>query len=117
MSSAGSPENCPSPVMHDGLLYSATNSGFLTVSEAKSGKQVYRQRLPLGTTYSSVTLGGGLMYILDLQGKAIVFKPGRTFERVATNNLEGTGSCPSFAGGHLYVRGTRNLYCVSADAK
>jgi hypothetical protein len=42
-----------------------------------------------------------------------VFKPGRKFERVATNQLEGTGSCPVFAGDQLYLRGRRNLYCLS----
>jgi hypothetical protein len=48
-----------------------------------------------------------------MQGKAVVFKPGRAFERVAVNQLEGTGCCPVFAGDHLYVRGRRNLYCLS----
>src|SRR5262249_13727159 len=35
----------PSPLVHDGLLYGVTTSGFLEVIDAKTGKQVYRQRL------------------------------------------------------------------------
>jgi hypothetical protein len=93
-----------------------TTSGYLNVTEVKSGKRVYRQRLGLGQVYSSVTLAGGLLYVFDTRGKAVVFKPGRRFERVAVNELEGTGSCPVFAGEHLYLRGRRNLYCVSSKA-
>jgi outer membrane protein assembly factor BamB len=117
-SGAGSSEkhHLPSPVVHDGLLYGVTTSGFLDVQDMKTGKRLYRQRLPVSQVYSSITLAGGLLYVFDLRGKAVVFKPGRRFERVAVNDLEGTGSCPVFAGDHLYVRGRENLYCVSNKA-
>lgn len=108
----GRERKLPSPVVHDGLLYSVNTSGILEVVEAKSGKSVYRQRLPLGQIYSSVALAGGLLYVFDLEGKCVVFKPGRKYELVSSNRLEGTGSCPVFAGEHLYVRGRQNLYCL-----
>jgi outer membrane protein assembly factor BamB len=118
-SSDGSRERhqLPSPLAHDGLLYAATTSGFLNVVDLQTGKEVYRQRLGLGQVYSSVTLAGNLLYVVDLRGKSVVFKPGRKFERISTNELEGTGSCPVFAGEHLYLRGTRNLYCLSSSSK
>ncbi len=112
----GEKHHLPSPVLHAGLLYGVTTSGILQVIDAKTGKRAYRQRLPIGQVYSSVTLAGGLLYVFDLQGKAVVFKPGRSYERVAVNQLEGTGSCPTFADDHLYVRGRQNLYCLSAKA-
>jgi hypothetical protein len=31
------------------------------------------------------------------------------------NELEGTGSCPVFAGEHLYVRGRQTLYCLGVE--
>jgi outer membrane protein assembly factor BamB len=104
----------PSPLVHDGLVYGVTTNGFLNVLDAKDGETIYRQRLGLGEVYSSVTLAGGLLYVLDTRGKAVVLRPGRKFQRVATNELEGTGACPVFAGEHLYVRGRQNLYCVSS---
>jgi outer membrane protein assembly factor BamB len=111
---SGERHHLPSPLVHDGLLYGATTSGFLEVVDVKSGQRVYRQRLGVGQVYSSVTLAGEWLYVLDLRGKAVVFKPGRSFERVALNDLEGTGACPVFAGDHLYLRGRQNLYCVSS---
>jgi hypothetical protein len=104
-------------VVHDGLIYGVDTQGTLEVKEAKSGKQVYRQRLPLTQVYSSITLAGDKLYIFDTRGKALVFKPGRKFERLAVNDLEATGSCPTFVGDRLYVRGQRNLYCLSTKPK
>src|SRR5262249_15828910 len=109
----GRNQNLPSPLLHDGLLYHMNTGGTMEVIDAKDGERVYRQRLPIGQSYASVTLAGGLLYAFDVSGKSVVFKPGRKFERVATNSVEGTGGCPTFAGEHLYVRGSRNLYCVS----
>lgn len=105
-----------SPVLHDGLLYGLKSDGILEVLDAKSGESVYRQRLPVGQAYSSITLAGNLLYVFDLSGKAVVFEPGRKYVRVATNELEGTGCCPVAAGDHLYVRGRQTLYCVSGKA-
>jgi outer membrane protein assembly factor BamB len=110
---SGERHHLPSVIIHEGLIYGVSTSGFLSVLDLKTGKQVYRQRLGIGQVYSSVTLAGGLLYVLDLRGKAVVFKPGRKFERVATNQLEGTGCCPVFAGEHLYLRGRQNLYCLA----
>jgi outer membrane protein assembly factor BamB len=112
----GGERRYPSPLVHDGLLYTANTSGILEVFDVKTGTSVYRQRLPVRQLYASLALAGGLIYAFDLDGTAVVFKPGRTFERVAVNKLEGTGSCPVFADDQLYVRGRRNLYCVSARA-
>jgi outer membrane protein assembly factor BamB len=113
---AGEMHHIPSPVIHDGLIYGVTTGGFLNVLDAATGETVYRQRLATGQVYSSVTLAGGLLYVLGTGGKAVVLKPGRRFERVASNDLEGTGSCPVFAGDHLYLRGQKNLYCLGGKA-
>ncbi len=111
----GERHQLPSPLIHDGLLYGVSTAGFLEVRDVKTGKRIYRQRLGMnGQVYSSLSLAGGLLYLSDLRGKTVVFRPGRKFERVATNQLEGTGSCPVFAGDHLYLRGRSNLYCLSS---
>jgi outer membrane protein assembly factor BamB len=112
----GDRHHIPSPLLHDGLLYGATTGGFLEVLDANTGKRVFRQRLGLGQIYSSVTQAGDYLYVFDTRGKAVVFKPGRRFQKVALNQLEGTGSCPVFQGDNLYLRGGKNLYCLSNKA-
>ncbi len=112
----GGGKRYPSPLAHDGLLYNVNNGGILEVLDLKTGERVYRERLPLGEVYGSVALAGKLIYVFDTRGKAVVFKPGQTFERVAVNQGEGTGSCPVFAGNQIYVRSQQALSCVSAKA-
>jgi outer membrane protein assembly factor BamB len=103
----------PSSLQHDGLLYEVNTSGILDVSDARTGEQVYSQRLPgVNQVYSSLALAGDHLYVCDTRGKTIVFKAGRTFERVASNQLEGTGACPLFSGDRLFLRGQQHLYCL-----
>lgn len=104
----------PSSVVHDGLLYGVTTDGFLDVIDVKTGEPVYRQRLPLPQVYSSPAVAGGHVFVFDTRGKAVVFKTGRKYELVATNQLEGTGASPVFDGKRLYVRGQKHLYCLQA---
>jgi outer membrane protein assembly factor BamB len=108
----------PSPLIHDGLVYGVTTGGFLDVLDAKDGTSVYRERLGMSQVYSSVTLAGDLLYVLDTRGKAVVFKPGKKFERVSKNDLdEGTGACPVFADDSLYLRGQKHLFCIGTKEK
>ncbi len=106
-----------SPLVHDGILYGIGGGGFLEAADARTGEPIYRQRLGLGEVYSSLAMAGGLIYAFDLSGKAVIFKPGRKYERVAACQLEGTGCCPVFAGSHLYVRGRQTLYCIAKEAR
>jgi outer membrane protein assembly factor BamB len=106
----------PSSVQHDGLLYGVTTNGFIDVTDMKTGEIVYRHRLPLNQVYSSVTLAGGHLFVFDTRGKAVVLKPGRRYEQVALNQLEGTGACPVVAGDRLLVRGQQHLYCLGTPA-
>jgi outer membrane protein assembly factor BamB len=104
----------PSSLLHDGLLYAVNTSGILDVIDVKTGKPVYRKRLPLGSVYTSVTLAGGYLFIQDTRGKTLVLRPGRRYEAVAVNQLEGTGACPVFVGRRMYLRGQQHLYCIEA---
>ncbi len=103
---------CPSPVFHDGLLYGVSLSGILEVTDAKSGKFVYRQRLPIGRVYPSPTLAGDLLFIGGNGGKMVVVQPGRQYKELALNDLERFTSCPVFAGQRMYVRAEKHLYCI-----
>jgi outer membrane protein assembly factor BamB len=101
------------PLFIDGLLYAIHRSGTLTVIDATSGDAVYTRKLPLGgTVYPSPFLAGGNIYVSSDTGKTIVIKPGRTYEELASNSLEGFRSTPIADAGRVYVRGLEHLYCI-----
>jgi len=102
----------PSPVWHDGLLYTANTDGILDVLDAATGEDVYKKRLNIGSLYASVALGGGSLYFSGTKGTTLVVAPGRAFEERARNELEPLGSNLVFAGGRVYVRTKANLFCI-----
>ena len=101
-----------SAVYHNGLLYAGARRGILDVTDAKTGKLLYQQRLDLGDLFPSVTLAGDLVFISGRNGKTAVLQPGREYKEVVTNQLDRFGSTPIFAGRRMYVRCEKYLYCI-----
>jgi outer membrane protein assembly factor BamB len=102
----------PSPVLYDGLLYGVNTDGILDVLEASTGEPVYRQRLEIGSLYSSITEAGGYLYLSGTKGTTIVLAPGREYREVARNKMEGFGSSPVFSGQRMFVHSRQHLYCI-----
>lgn len=106
-----------SPVYHNGLLYGVTERGILDVVDAKTGKRVYRKRLDIdgGRVDASLCLAGGLLFISSTRGTTLVLKPGREFQQVARNELEGFSSSLAFAGERIFIRSKQHLICVARN--
>jgi len=99
-------------VLHDGLLYGVNTDGILEVLEAATGDLVYKQRLEIGSMYSSVTAAGGYLYLGSTRGTTIVLTPGREYQEVARNKLEGSGGSAVFSGRRMFVHTRQHVYCV-----
>jgi hypothetical protein len=120
-----------SPLFVDGLIYNITQGGGLLVSDAATGKLVYRKVLALKprTHYwdwaglsTSPTLAGKYIYLMDNQGTTLVIEPGKEYKEVARNVIEELGkngkeqvqnvSTPIFEGSRMYYRTPGYLYCI-----
>jgi len=78
----------PSPLVIGDELYLVSDRGVLTCADAVSGETHYQERL--GGKYSASPLyGDGKIYVQSEGGKAIVFRPGTTYDELAQNELEG----------------------------
>jgi len=106
----------PSPVLYDGLLYfMQSNQAILTCVDAKTGRTlIERTRLPeLSNVYASLVGAGGHVYVIGRYGKTVVLERSKDFNIVETNILKDRfDSSPSIAGGQLFLRGHRFLYCI-----
>jgi outer membrane protein assembly factor BamB len=109
--SKGVPE-VPSPLYHEGRVYLVTDKGILSCRDAKSGKEIYRERLGgRGACYSSPIFGDGKIYISTEGGVVVVFKPGNRFEVLARNDLkERIVATPALVDNKIYLRTDRYLY-------
>ncbi len=102
----------PSPVLVEGLIYMVNDSGIATCLEAKTGAEVWKQRI--GGEYSTASVyADGRIYFFSQEGKATVIAPGRQYRELAVNKLdEGFMASPAIAGKAFYLRTKTHLYRI-----
>jgi outer membrane protein assembly factor BamB len=105
----------PSPLVYQGHLYVLDDrNGVVSCYDAKTGKQVYRQRLPRARGFtSSPWAAGGKVFCLDDAGTTHVLRAGPKFEVLGRNTIEEMcWSSPALADGALFLRTVDHLYCI-----
>ena len=111
-------------MVHQGHLFVVSDQGFATCLEAKTGKLIYKERLPgLGggkPFYASVVLANEHLYAVSRRAGTFVLSATPQFAVVAQNKLAGDDSdfngTPAIAGHQLFLRSNRFLYCIEAGA-
>ena len=102
----------PSPVVVNGLLYMLADHGALTCIEVATGKTVWRELIG-GSYLASPIFVGERVYLFGASGKTTVIRAGRTFEKLAVNQLaSGFMASPAIAGDALILRTKTHLYSV-----
>lgn len=102
----------PSLLLVDDLLFMVDDNGVATCLEAKTGKEVWKERLG-GNFSASPLYAAGCVYFLDQDGQATVVEAGRTYKAIAVNRLDdGFMASPAASGGSLYLRTKSALYRI-----
>ena len=110
----------PTPLAYRGLLYVLANNGVFDAYDLVSGKDIYRQRLPLvGSGFSaSPVAADGKIYLSNEDGEVLVIEAGETFKHVATNSMgETVMATPAIANGVIYVRGASTLFAIGRSGR
>jgi outer membrane protein assembly factor BamB len=104
-----------SPLLYEGHLYIVEDrGGLLSCYDARTGKQLYKERLQgaRGMT-SSPWACDGKVFCLDDSGTTHVVQAGPEFKLLSQNTIEEMfWSSPAVAGGALFLRGVDYLYCI-----
>ncbi len=105
------PSRC-SPLLVGDLLFFTNEQGVVTCLEAKTGREVWTQRLG-GHFTASPLYAEGRLYFFSEDGPAHVAAAGREWKLLATNQLDdGYMASPAVAGKSLFLRTKKSLYCV-----
>lgn len=105
-----------SPLVVDGLLYMVSDKGIAACLDAASGQRVWTQRLG-GNFSSSPLVADGRIYVGNRDGETFVIRPGREFDLLATNSLDGgIFATPAAVGRAIYLRTDQALYRLEKPA-
>jgi outer membrane protein assembly factor BamB len=103
----------PSPLIVGDDLYVVTDAGIASSIDARTGAIQWQRRLGEGVSASPV-LADGRVYFLDEGGKTTVITPGRTFQLVSTNSLEGPSlASMAVASQSFFIRTATHLYRIA----
>lgn len=106
----------PSPLLVGDELYLISDAGIATCLDAKTGEELWRQRFG-GTYWASPLYADGKIFFCSEAGVVTVIKPGRTFERLAKNSLEGDiMATPALLQSSLLIRTRTHLYRIGETA-
>jgi outer membrane protein assembly factor BamB len=101
-----------SPILVEGLIYTAAEESFITCVEAATGTVVWTERLG-GKYAASPIYAGGRLYFFDQEGRTTVLKPGRTCQVLANNALaDGFMASPAVSDKALLLRTRTHLYRI-----
>ena len=105
-----------SPILVDGLIYTAADESFITCLEATTGETVWTERVG-GKYAASPVYADDRLYFFDQEGTTTVLKPGRTLQILATNRLaNGFMASPAVSGRAFFLRTKTHLYRIESTA-
>jgi len=112
----------PTPILKDGYLYVANDQGFAICIDAKTGHDVYRERVIIGARgggkpfYASPVLIGDKLVCLSRRDGAYIIAAKPKFELIGSNvfsldksQFHGT---PAVSGDQLIMRSDKAVYCI-----
>jgi outer membrane protein assembly factor BamB len=102
----------PSALLVEDLIYMINDGGVATAIEARTGKEVWSERI--GGNYSASPLAAGeRIYFFSEEGKTSVIAAGREFRKLAENSLpNGFLASPAVTGYALILRTKTDLYRI-----
>ena len=103
----------PSPVYHEGHLYSVLDEGMFYCFKAGTGEPVWDHRLT-GRFRSSLLLADGNIYATSDKGVTTVLKASSTgYQEISRNELGAfCYTTPALSNSRLFIRTDRQLHCI-----
>jgi outer membrane protein assembly factor BamB len=103
-----------SPLLVDGLLYTAADESFVTCLDAKTGESIWTERVG-GKYAASPLFADGRIYLFDQDGGTTVIKPGRTFQVLASSKLDNGFMASAAVSEKAFILRTRkHLYRIES---
>ncbi len=104
-----------SPVATDDLLFLSTGNGDVACYNAMKGDTLW-SRYYEEPFYASPIIADEMVFFLDRSGTMHIVKANGEYQLVSQPRLgERTDCTPAFSDKSIYIRGRKNLYCISKN--
>jgi outer membrane protein assembly factor BamB len=102
----------PSVIVDNGLLYMIDDGGIFSCLDAKTGEEIWRERVQ-GNYSASPVLAEGRLYVFSEEGKCTTLAAGREFKKLGESVMaNGIMSTPAITGKAIFLRTKTDLYRV-----
>jgi len=106
------PDIC-SPVSNGKLAWILTTDGLLTCYNVADGKKMYDHEFDRAIFNASPSVVGDKLYLLNLKGVMHIVEAAAEFKEITTCKVDGKCfASPAFADGRIYIRTTKDIYCI-----
>ncbi|MBN1107517.1 MAG: PQQ-like beta-propeller repeat protein [Bacteroidales bacterium] len=103
----------PSPVATDEFLFLVTGYGDAVCYNTQTGDTLWTHYFG-DQFYSSPIIADGMVWFMNRSGLMHIVKAAGAYEPVAESQLGEAVECtPAFSDKNIYIRGRKNLYCIS----
>jgi outer membrane protein assembly factor BamB len=104
-----------SPVATDDFLFLATGNGDVACYNAAKGDTLWTHYF-MDQFYASPIIANDMLYLLDRSGVMHIIKAEAKFNLVSESPVgENTDCTPAFSDKKIYIRGKKNLFCISKN--
>ena len=104
-----------SPVANDQFLFVSTGNGDVACYNAAKGDTLWTHYFQ-DPFYASPIISDEMVYLLDRSGTMHIVRAGSSFKLIAESPLGEAADCsPAFSDKKIYIRGKKNLYCISKN--
>lgn len=105
----------PTPLIYQGHLYVLANQGVFDCYDLKSGREIYRERIPHqgGGFSGSPVAADGKIYLPSEDGDIFIVKAGEKFELIGKNHMgELLMTTPAISSGMMFVRTHHQVFAI-----
>lgn len=100
------------PVIRDGLIYTADTRNLMSCIDAATGEEVWSTRVTSNCNASPLYIDGNVWFF-TVKGGVLVIKPGRKYELAAQNQLDsGIWATPAVVRNSMVIRTEEYLYRI-----